>query len=160
MSSRLNKNCYNIAVDHLADFYGVARKTVDSTGVETEHAAIVCSDTFKQQSSWFYDYMTGICMHIKDTQTLWVNIDNDISVSSRISEIQKLAHVLLSLPASSVEPERSFSQMALLKDCKRNRLLPKHLNTCMRLAKSRFTLSSFPLKDAHRVWLSSDRYMV
>lgn len=156
----LSRRNFDIDIDKLADFYGSERVTVNKEGVETVHLPLVDADSFRQQSSWFYDYMTSMIMHVTDTQALWIHIDKDVAVSARISELQKLAHVLLSLPASSCEPERSFSQMALLKDAKRNRLKAEHLNVCMRLAKSRWGLDSFPLLQAHKIWLSSERYMV
>ena len=52
----------------------------------------------------------------------------------------------------SVENERTFSVMKFIKDDRRNRLGPEHLNCCVRMKRSRFTLDTFPMEAALSVW--------
>ena len=56
------------------------------------------------------------------------------------------------IPVGSVENERTFSVINFIKDDRRNRLEPEHLNCCLRMKRSRFTLDTFPLEAALSVW--------
>jgi len=69
-----------------------------------------------------------------------------------ISEYVRLAHLILSVPFGSVENERRFSAMNLTMTKLRNSLQPEHLNTCLRVAATPYTVESFPFKEAFQQW--------
>lgn len=159
---RLNKTSYNKCVDCLCELYGLPRSTSDgSDGGEKVHDALVDADKLKHQACFFYEYMLSMRYEVQTTEQLWLHVDSDIAVSSRISEIHTVAHIVLSMPASSVNNERAFSLMSIIKDALRNKMGPHHLNCTMRIARSRFTLDSFPYERAYQQWASaSERYLV
>ncbi|GAB4819968.1 hypothetical protein N2152v2_007014 [Parachlorella kessleri] len=66
--------------------------------------------------------------------------------------LYKLALLSMTIPIGSVQNERSFSRMNLIKTELRNRLEGKHLNVAMRVARSRHTAATFPFKRAFSLW--------
>ena len=68
---------------------------------------------------------------------------------------------MLLIPTGSVENERSFSDVTLLKSKIRNRMEEEHLNACHRVRRCRFTMGDFPYNAVIASWLSKgDRRMV
>ena len=59
---------------------------------------------------------------------------------------------MLLIPVGSVENERCFSLMNLLKSDLRNRLGEDHLNCCVRVKRCRFGLNDFPFNEALSQW--------
>lgn len=153
---KLSRKDYDIGVSNLCDLYGSDR----STGADQLHAAIINSDLLTFESSFFWDYMTAAKFDGLTAEMLWCRVDKDPALAARMSQFQIIAHIVLSLPASSVECERAFSLMSLVKDARRNRLLDAHLNACMRFGRSRFNLSSFPYDSAYQLWGPDGRYFV
>lgn len=153
---KLGRKDFDIAVSTLSDLYGSARKT----GVDKEHAPLIDAEQLSIQSSFYWDYMTAVKFDGIDTETHWKRVDNDEFIACKISQFQTVAHIVMSMPSSSVECERSFSLMALLKDGRRNRLLSNHLNACMRFGRTRFTVKDYPFDSAYQHWTKSERYML
>ena len=66
-----------------------------------------------------------------------------------ISEFLKLAKVLLVLTPSSVEDEQTFSSGGVVQNDQRNKMLPGHLNDCMRMFKQKWcNVDTFPYEKA------------
>ena len=63
----------------------------------------------------------------------WMELKGDM-LNDRYPELCKLMQIALLLPVTSVDPERRFSTMNILKDDKRNTLSCKVLDFAMRLA--------------------------
>jgi hypothetical protein len=84
---------------------------------------------------------------------LWRKISSQPAIRNEISEFVRLAKLGLVMVPSSVEEERMFSLMGYLKDDVRNRLQQSHLNVCIRLFRSSYSVKSFPYSEAAKIWL-------
>jgi hypothetical protein len=72
----------------------------------------------------------------------------------------RLALIAGVFPIGSVECERRFSTMNLVATALRNRLLPEHLNVCVRIAASEHAYKTFDVVAAHKRWLDKKtRYL-
>lgn len=157
---KLHRGVYDKAVEHLAEMYGLPR-TITVDGKDEVVPALIDAQKLSYQSSFYWDYMLSAKTDLQTTDQLWLMCDADVALASRITEFHKVAHMVLSMPAHSVNNERAFSCMSLLKDAVRNRLGPAHLNCVMRLARSRFSLDNFPYTEAYQHWTDArDRYML
>lgn len=84
----------------------------------------------------------------------WATQLRNYVLSSAISAFALLVHaqIMLLIPVGSVENERSFSDVNLLKSSIRNRLDEQHLNACHRVRRCRFGLGDFPYREAVTSW--------
>lgn len=73
------------------------------------------------------------------------------------SAVAILVQIMLLIPIGSVENERCFSLMNLLKNELRNRLDENHLNCAVRVKRCRFGLSTFPVDAALSHWNQQDQ---
>lgn len=153
---KLSRKDFDVGVSTLCDLYGAVRVT----GADAEHAPLINAEKLTFESTFMWDYMNSNKFAGLTAEMLWRRIDNDSALASRLSQFQIVAHIVMSLPASSVECERAFSLMSLIKDARRNRLQDAHLNACMRLGRSRFNLLSFPYDSAYQLWGPDQRYFV
>jgi hypothetical protein len=78
------------------------------------------------------------------TKTVWHIILRDKFPRREISEFCKLAEIFLCIPIGSVQSERAFAQMNLIKTDLRNRLGSAHFNVAMRARRSKHTIESPP----------------
>ena len=106
-------------------------------------AGIIDSYKFQGQKDDFRIVMGG-CKD-EPTKTAWQGIFSNLCVREEISEFCKLAEILLCMPIGSVQNERAFSQMNLIKSDLRNKLGPQHLNAAMRVRRSSHNLRSLPV---------------
>ena len=76
------------------------------------------------------------CMGFIDTcpttAEFWKSHLDNSHVTAQMPQVMKLVKIMLLAPSGSVENERSFSDMIILKDDKRNSLGEQHLNDSMR----------------------------
>lgn len=70
-----------------------------------------------------------------------------------------LARIMMSLQSTSVENERTFSLMNLLKSALRNRMEQELLQNLCRIQRSHYTPQTFPYDKMHKAWMSTERYM-
>lgn len=77
---------------------------------------------------------------------------NHTVIGRYISSYCKLAGIMLILPSTSVENERQFSLMSMLKYGRRNKLGPKMLNALCRLKRSPLTVKTFPYGEGLAQW--------
>lgn len=91
------------------------------------------------------------------TKVAWQSILTDKILRSEISEFCKLAEILLCIPIGSVQNERAFSQMNLIKSDLRNSLGPKHLNACMRARRSKHTVKTLPVERVVKLFLAKKK---
>jgi hypothetical protein len=93
------------------------------------------------------------------TEHVWTCLNSSTAYVDDISEYFTLAELVMTIPIGSVENERDFSKMNLIKTDLRNRLGEKHLNTCMRIASSEYSFNTFPYPACFKLWMSkSVRY--
>ncbi len=105
-----------------------------------------------------YQYC-GFAARGDSTADCWnIALSKDV-VRKHIQSYCKLAIVARVLPSTSVENERHFSLMALLKDARRNRMGPEMLNGLCIVQRSEHTLGNFPYKQALQIWNEKDRRM-
>ncbi len=64
----------------------------------------------------------------------------------------RLAHLILVVPAGSVENERRFSSMNLTVTNQRNNLNTEHMNVCLRIKASPFTVLNYPYDECYEEW--------
>jgi len=84
------------------------------------------------------------------TVRVWHRIRNVIAVKEGTSEFGVLAEIVFMMVPGSVEDERHFSAMAIIKDKVWNRRDP-HLPSCVRMfTQDLYTLRSFPFVKAWR----------
>jgi hypothetical protein len=67
---------------------------------------------------------------------------------------------MICLPTTSVENERTFSLMNLIKTCLRNRTGPQLLEDLCRIQRSEYELKTFPYEKIYAVWMMKERYGV
>lgn len=85
-------------------------------------------------------------------EKLWSALNLSPLLVCRLSEYFKLANLAMVTLVGSVEDERTFSNLAFIKNKLRNRL-GANLDTIMKLyAQDFFTLESFPYGDAYDKW--------
>lgn len=89
----------------------------------------------------------------EEVERLWGN-----PIPDNISEYYRLAKLILSIPFGSVANERRFSAMSLDLTALRNRMGETHLNTCMRLAASPYTVQNFPYQEAFEHWWGAGKH--
>jgi hypothetical protein len=83
---------------------------------------------------------------------LWQRISCNGLLVNRLSEYMRLAEITITVVLGSVEDERTFSNLAFIKNKVRN-WLGGHLDTTMRMYFQGFyDLQSFPYHDAFNNW--------
>lgn len=90
--------------------------------------------------------------HRGTTQSFWKGILGNDILWDILGAFCKLASIMLVIPIGYVENEHVLSAMNYIKDKKRNRLGPKHLNLCVRVKLSSYTVHSFPYLVALAKW--------
>jgi hypothetical protein len=97
----------------------------------------------------------------EEPSTAWATISKAFNMRRHIPEFLKLAQIMLVSPATSVDNERQFSLMKLLKSPIRNRMGPEMLNSLCRIKRSGITVQEFPYKECLEEWLKrKNRRMV
>ena len=69
--------------------------------------------------------------------------------------IMLLVQVMLLMPVGSVDCERTFLVMNLIKNDQRNKLKAAHLNCCVMVKRCRWDISNFPFRAAYHVWYAA-----
>ena len=67
-------------------------------------------------------------------------------------QFAQLAQIALTFPITSVENERQFSLMNLVKNKFRNRMGEKLLNAICRIKRCSYTVENFPYREAQKEW--------
>lgn len=96
-----------------------------------------------EQLESFTKIMKRLCNSTNTVSELWSSITNT-SDERKVTEYAKLARLYATLPSGSVDNERGFSIMNLLKNNLRNRLGTDHLNASTRNLRSSYTYLTFP----------------
>ena len=86
------------------------------------------------------------------TETCWAAAMENPSIGRHISSYCELAKIMITFPATSVENERHFSLMNLLKSPLRNRMGPELLNALCRIKRSQYGVRCFPYQACLGVW--------
>ena len=120
-------------------------KLVDFQQVQLEH--------------WFFaSHMRSNKDVHKYAKALWAVADKSTNCSMRMPETMKLVRLIMCISVGSVQNERRFSQMTLIRSKTRNSLHQAHLNVCMRIgaaAKTFATYKTFDHAAAVKVWLDT-----
>jgi hypothetical protein len=87
------------------------------------------------------------------TKLAWQSILQNKFLAREISQFCILAQIFMCIPIGSVQNERAFSQMNLIKSDLRNSLKEKHLNVAMRVRRSNHTLATLPVERIVQKWL-------
>jgi hypothetical protein len=83
---------------------------------------------------------------------LWQRVGCNGLLQNRLSEYMHLAEIAITVVLGSIEDERTFSNLAFIKNKVRNRL-GGHLDTTVRMYSQGFyDLQSFPYHDAFNNW--------
>jgi hypothetical protein len=109
-------------------------------------------EALQEQSSEFLRLLPARAKQATSTSELWRGLASYHSIACLILKFIKLARLYLSIPIGSVDNERRFSRMNLVKTPVRNRLSTVHLDTCMLVSCSHFTPHTYPYKAAHEIW--------
>lgn len=88
------------------------------------------------------------------TSALWRAVEQDEYRMAHFLEWHKLAMFMLAVPITSVEPERRFSLLGLVKTDLRTCLSAAHLNACVRVASCQYTVETYDPKPALNRWNS------
>lgn len=105
-------------------------------------------DLLDEQLEAFTSIMKSLCGRANTVAELWQHIDHT-SDGRRVTEYAKLARLYATLPSGSVDNERSFSIMNIVKNALRNRLGTPHLNASMRNFRSSYTYLTFPYEEVY-----------
>jgi hypothetical protein len=143
-------------VDLLASIYGEAANTADGSTVP----ALVDPLSLQAEFDSFFTRMESAAKHGQGTKEAWKNIFTSPAVSKHMKNYCVLARIMLCMPVTSVENERQFSLMNLLKDEKRNRLGSRVLNCLTRIKRSPYQVKTFPYEALLKEWLKAGRYNV
>ncbi len=101
----------------------------------------------------FYSICCSYGSNIGD-QT-WSKVNKDM-VHMNVSNALSLMDLVLSLPPTSVENERAFSQLKLVKTDRRHRLSQHRLNSILQIRLNGPTISDFNPDPAIDKWLVSN----
>ena len=136
--------------DKLLSFYGKEIKL----GKDTVKP-LVDKHTATAQWSTFQNVMENTRDEIYEGQEsaeFWSDQLNHELLMETIIAISVLVQLMLLIPMGSIENERCFSLMNLLKSDLRNRLGEDHLNCCVRVKRCCSGLNDFPLNEALSHW--------
>lgn len=114
----------------------------------------------KSELEFFFQWAGVAAFDFESPQEWWLHVDTNPAINLRIPGLQKLAHLLLSLPCSSCSNERRFSAMSYLANDRRNRLAADHLAACVRAYCSQFNYKDLDSSTVLQHWSSSLRYGV
>lgn len=89
----------------------------------------------------------------KSMEDFWAQVFSRLHVRQHIPDFAALAQIALSFPLTSVENERQFSLMNLVKNARRNRLGPPALNALCRIKRSSYTVETMPYDEVYKTWL-------
>lgn len=143
-------------IDVLANIYGTAATTASNTEVPPLVDALSLDLEFES----FYMRMISAAKNGQSTRDLWKNIFVSPAVSKHMRSYCVLAKVMMCLPVTSVENERQFSLMNLLKNEMRNSLGQEHMNCLSRIKRSTYNVETFPYSSWLKEWLKPGRYCV
>lgn len=88
---------------------------------------------------------------------LFLCLATDESLTKQYPNLSVLAKIVLVFPASSVDCERGFSTLNLIKTKTRNRLNTLHLDMLQRIKLLGGPPEKFPFAKAHQLWLHSKK---
>lgn len=114
----------------------------------------------RSELEWFFSWAGVAAWDFQSAKEWWLHIDQNAAVALRIPGLQRLAHLLLSLPCSSCSNERRFSAMAFLANERRNRLSHDHLGACVRAFSSTLDYKTLDTSAVLKIWSSRLRYGV
>lgn len=137
---------FNKHVDVLLEQYGRAKGG---------SPALVDMEALGAELSFVYDWLSHGCWDFQNAEDLWVHIDNNVSIRTRIPTFLGLVHILLSLPCSSCSNERRFSSMDYCATDKRNRLEGPHLAAVIRARSSHHTTTTLDTSTVFSTWLKA-----
>ncbi len=140
----------------LAEMYGTSASKADGSVVPP----LVDPTDLLLQFESLYTRMESAAKHGQSTKDAWEAIFTSPAVSKHMPAYCTLAKIMLCVPVTSVENERQFSLMKLLKNEKRNRMGPELLNCLSRVKRSPYTVKTFPYQSWLREWLTAGRYNV
>lgn len=143
-------------VNVLAEMYGSAATTADGSEVPP----LVDPTDLLLQFDSFFSRMESAAKHGQSTRDAWKGIFTSPAVSKHMQAYCVLAKIMLCTPVTSVENERQFSLMKLLKDERRNRMGPELLNCLSRVKRSPYSVTTFPYQAWMKEWLRPGRYKV
>lgn len=158
---RLGIRTFEKDVEQLIQYYATAKSVLGLNGKPPVKVdPVLDAERLQTQAAFFADWMTRNCEDFETTQQLWLFLDTT-NITEAMGEYARLAHLVLSLPIGSVECERVFSHMNLLKSSIRNLMGEDYLNMSMRVATCDHSAKSFNFNHALRIWKASkQRYCV
>lgn len=109
-------------------------------------APLVDAAKLRQSLDYFCDFMAVHHLSFDLTSDMWAHINGSITLANKLSEFIVLAKLALLIPIGSIENEREFSKVSFIKNDRRNRLQPTHLEACMLIAGTNHSLESFAKK--------------
>lgn len=150
LGNMFDMSSFATLMDVLIKQFGVDHKTSDGTVIP----ALLCGKSLKAQAPSFISHMQGLQEGITSS-ILWSRVASSDVLSARYSEWLIVARISLLVPIGSVENEREFSLLNLLKSDRRNRLAGDNLNACMSIATIPAGLTGFDFEQAYSHWFSS-----
>ena len=84
---------------------------------------------------------------------LWTKLSGSEILWQRMSEYFKLVYLCQTMILGSMEDERMFSALTVLKSKLRNKL-DKNVDTCLRLYVTKYEVDNFPYERALSLWRS------
>jgi hypothetical protein len=146
---------------YIKKHFGVARTYVDTKGVTMKVPALLCPEKLSSQAPVFRSTMTcnwsaamGEPFDMNPISKLWQILDANALLRVRMSEFFKAAKLCIVTLIGSVEDERTFSNLAFVKNKLRNRLTT-NLDIVVKLFAQKFwSLEEFPYQDAITDWLN------
>lgn len=131
-------------VDVLCEKYGESRDGKQP---------LVDTDALTLELSFVYDWVSRGCWDFQSAEELWVHIDKNVTIYTRMPAFLRLVHLLLSLPCSSCSNERRFSCMDYVATDKRNRLEGEHLAAVIRCRATHHTIETLDTSTVFQKWL-------
>lgn len=104
-----------------------------------------------------YDTMRSALQRRAGSKTLeefWGTALTNDALRQHMPGFTQLAKIAMCFPVTSVENERQFSLMNLIKTPARNRTQQRILNALCRIKRSSYTTETFPYEQAVKQWLS------
>jgi hypothetical protein len=132
-------------------------------------AALVDAGNLMAQAPFYKSIAQSVAMRLHNSQScslstkrdnfslMWKKLSGSESSSNQLGEFIKLAKLSLTILGTSVNDERVFSAMSVVKNNTRNRL-ERHLELAVRLMhQGQFTVQEFPYKEALDAWHAAAR---
>ncbi len=143
-------------IDTLKAQYGFPSSTVDGLVIPP----LVDPDALDEQFDFFYSRMKSTTKYESDTLLAWKNVFSNPPILKHMDSYGLLAQIMFCMPITSVENERQFSLMNLLKTAQRNRMDALLLNNLSRLKRCPYTIDSFPYQRWMSEWGKTRHYCI